>query len=627
VRQWFVGFDLGRRLAVWAVQICIFALAGVVAFLLRFDFQIPHHYAAHLAFAVPVWIVAKVIVFRSVNLNRGWWRYVSARDLIRITVGNMGGSLLGGLFILLAGPPGFPRSIFLLDGVLCLLGTAGVRVAVRLIWEASLAEKKVEGRKPTLIYGAGNAGMTLLREIQVNPGMPYDVRGFVDDRRGKKGMNILGIRVLGCGEEVEALVRKHSIEMILIAIPSAPGAAMDAIVERCKAAGVEYKTIPGLGQMIQNRDLSAQIRDVAVEDILGREPVRLEQEHIREKVENAVVMVTGAGGSIGSELCRQIARFHPAILVGFDIGETPIFHLEREMEQSFPGLTFRGEIGNIQNVARLNEVLRRYSPSAIFHAAAYKHVPLMESHVCEAVENNVLGTYNVAAAAIRCAVRDFVLISSDKAVKPANIMGATKRVAELLVLAQNAVGKTKFVCVRFGNVLGSNGSVAPILRRQIAAGGPVTVTHPDMRRFFMTIPEAAQLVLQAYSMGRGGEIFVLDMGRQIKIVDLARKMIALSGLQPDRDIKIVFTGVRPGEKMYEELSLLEEGAVPTVHEKIRIFSGNGRAQPVDLRLAALREAVAQRDAQALTAILKEMVPDYAPAGEHGAGSAAMAANQ
>lgn len=612
MRDWIEQFDRGRRLVVWAVQIAIFGLAGVAAFLLRFDLQIPWYYIPHLAFAVPVWILSKAVAFRFVNLGRGWWRYVSARDLMQITAGNAAGSLIGGILIFFLAPTGFPRSIYVLDFMLCLLGTAGVRVAVRLIWEAILAEKKDEGRKATLIYGAGTAGMTLLREIHNNPKLPYGVRGFIDDRPDKRGVNILGVRVLGAGDQIAAIAAKHNIEIVLIAIPSANGTAMAQVVERCQAAGVEYKTIPGLGQTIRDRGLAAQIREVAVEDILGRDPVSLDQEHIRGKVEGAVVMVTGASGSIGSELCRQIARFKPAILVGFDIGETPLFHLEREMRHSFPALDFRPEIGSIQNSARLDEVLRRYAPSAIFHAAAYKHVPLMEAHVCEAVENNVFGTYKVAAAAIRHNVKDFVLISSDKAVRPANVMGATKRVAELLILALNASQKTKFVSVRFGNVLGSNGSVVPIFREQIAAGGPVTVTHPEMRRYFMTIPEAAQLVLQAFSMGSGGEVFVLDMGEPMKIVDLARKMILLSGFAPDRDIKIAFTGVRPGEKMYEELSLLEESTVPTRHEKIRVFVGNGLSKPIDSYLDALRHQVDRRDAENLIRILHEMVPDYTP---------------
>ena len=340
--------------------------------------------------------------------------------------------------------------------------------------------------------------------------------------------------------------------------------------------------------------------------------MRLEEDEIRGALQGKVVLVTGAAGSIGSELCRQIARFRPAGIVGFEIAESPLFEIDREMRQAFPQTPFYPEIGSIQNRARLDEVLRQYSPSVVYHAAAYKHVPLMEAHIFEAIENNVFGTYNVAAAAADHGVEDFVMISSDKAVRPTNVMGATKRVAELLLLAlQN--GGTKYVAVRFGNVLGSNGSVIPIFKKQIAAGGPVTVTHPDMRRFFMTIPEACQLVLQAAVIGKGGQICVLDMGEPVKIVDLARNLILLSGLRPDEDIKIEFTGMRPGEKLYEELSTIFEDTAPTAHEKIRIFIGNGMPEnDVAAWLHDLREICEARDAGRLVVALKEIVIDYSP---------------
>ena len=328
---------------------------------------------------------------------------------------------------------------------------------------------------------------------------------------------------------------------------------------------------------------------------MGRNPVRLEESQIRGALEGRVVLVTGAAGSIGSELCRQIARFNPAGIVGFEIAESPLFEIDREMRQTFPPIPFYPEIGNIQNRARLDDVLRQYRPSSIYHAAAYKHVPLMETHVFEAIENNVFGTYNLAMAAADHGVEDFLMISSDKAVRPTNVMGATKRVAELLLLAlQN--GRTKYVAVRFGNVLGSNGSVIPIFKKQIATGGPVTVTHPEMRRFFMTIPEACQLVLQASAIGKGGQICVLDMGQPVKIADLARNLILLSGLKPDEDIKIEFTGMRPGEKLYEELSTLLEDTVPTGHEKIRMFVGNGMPErDVQIWLDSLHEICEARD--------------------------------
>lgn len=398
--------------------------------------------------------------------------------------------------------------------------------------------------------------------------------------------------------------------MILIAIPSSTGAEITRIRELCGVAGFDFKTVPELNEGTDGNGLSGQIREVAVEELLGRTAVHLEEDLIRNTLEGKVVLVTGAAGSIGSELCRQIARFHPAGIVGFETAESSLFDVDGEMRNSFPLIPFYPEIGSIQNRARLNDVFCQYRPTVVCHAAAYKHVPLMETHPFEAVENNVFGTYNVAVAAAEHGVEDFLLISSDKAVRPTNVMGATKRIAELILLAlQN--GGTRFVAVRFGNVLGSNGSVIPIFKKQIAAGGPVTVTHPDMCRYFMTIPEACQLVLQALAIGKGGQICVLDMGKPLKIVDLARNLIQLSGLRPDEDIRIEFTGIRPGEKLYEELSCRLENTVPTKHDKIRIFVGNGVPEE-DMRtwLGSLREICESRDTGRLVVALKELVPDY-----------------
>ena len=601
-----------HRLLVWVAQLGVFTLSGVAAFLLRFDFGLPHHFARHMAYALPIWIVVKIAVFRVAGLDRGWWKYVSVTDLLRIVVGNFVGSAISCIAIILIAPAGFPRSIYVLDLMICFLGTAGIRMIVRMTAEATSHRGGGALEKNTLIYGAGEAGVTLLREIQRNPKLLYRVRGFLDDRPDKKGIHILGVSVLGAGDEVEPLVKKHKIDIILIAIPSATGAQMTKILKQCHACGVECKTVPGLGDVIEERGLAGQIRDVAVEDLLGRTPVRLEQNQIRATLEGKVIMVTGAAGSIGSELCRQIARFQPAGIVGFEIAESPLFEIDREMRQCFPAILFHPEIGSIQNRARVDEVLRQYSPAVIYHAAAYKHVPLMEAHVFEAIENNVFGTHNLAVAAAEHGVEDFVMISSDKAVRPTNVMGATKRIAELLLLGlQN--GGTKYVAVRFGNVLGSNGSVIPIFKKQIAAGGPVTVTHPDMRRFFMTIPEACQLVLQAAVIGKGGQICVLDMGEPVKIVDLARNLILLSGLKPDEDIKIEFTGMRPGEKLYEELSTMLEDTAPTAHEKIRIFTGNGMPEgDMQSWLDSLDEICETRDVGGLVVALKEIVLDYSP---------------
>jgi FlaA1/EpsC-like NDP-sugar epimerase len=612
-RGFIEGLKTMHRPIVIATQAWIFACSGVAAFLLRFDFGLPAAHLRHLAYALPIWILVKIAVFHVAKLDRGWWRYVSVNDLIRIAFGNVAASAISCILILLIAPSGFPRSIYVLDLMVCFLATSGLRLAVRITMEtATSLATSTAAEKSTLIYGAGEAGISLLREIRNNPRLPYRIVGFLDDRPDKKGLRIAGVPVLGGGDHAESLVRKHNAEMILIAIPSATGAQMTRILKLCHAAKAECKTIPGLAEVIDRRGLAGQVREVAVEDLLGRTPVRLEESQIRGTLEGKVVLVTGAAGSIGSELCRQIAHFCPAGIIGYEIAESPLFEINREMQQSYPTVPFYPEIGSIQNRARLLDVLGQYKPSVVYHAAAYKHVPLMEAHVFEAIENNVFGTYNVAVAAAECGVEDFVMISSDKAVRPTNIMGTTKRIAELVLLAlQN--GRTKFVAVRFGNVLGSNGSVVPIFKKQIAAGGPVTVTHPEMRRFFMTIPEACQLVLQASAIGKGGQICVLDMGQPIKIVELARNLILLSGLRPDEDIKIEFTGMRPGEKLYEELSTLLEDTVPTEHEKIRIFMGNGMPErDIQGWLNSLHEICEARDTGRLVVALKEIVLDYSP---------------
>ena len=567
----------------------------------------------YLPDALAIWLPVKFVVFYAAKLDRGFWRYVSAIDLIRISIANVIASIIGYFLILWLAPTGFPRSLYVLDLMVCFFGTCGLRLLARA--SSRLSSQSGNNKTPmkrALIYGAGDAGVSLQREIRNNPRLAYRVCGFIDDDPAKLGLRIAGEPVLGGGEAIGVLVARHRVAIVLIAIPSATGGEMTRILELCQAAEVEFKTVPGLGEVIEERGLAGQIREVAVEDLLGRIPVHLEENSIRSTLEGKVVLVTGAAGSIGFELCRQIARFRPAGIVGFEIAESPLFAIDQEMRQVFPLVPFYPEIGSIQNRDRLNEIFRNYKPSVVYHAAAYKHVPLMETHAFEAIENNVFGSYNVAVAAAEHGVEDFLLISSDKAVRPTNVMGATKRIAELILLAlQN--GRTKYVAVRFGNVLGSNGSVIPIFKKQIAAGGPVTVTHPEMRRFFMTIPEACQLVLQALAIGKGGQICVLDMGQPVKIVDLARHLILLSGLRPEEDIEIEFTGMRPGEKLSEELSTLLEDTVPSMHDKIRIFVGEGFPKE-DMRiwLEALHDICAARDMGRLVVALKELVPDYSP---------------
>jgi len=600
-----------HRWVVLALESILFLASGITAFLLRFDFAVPYDYVLHLQVALIIWLLTKVPVFALLGLSRGWWRYVSSHDLVRLALGNLLGSTVSAAGILYFLPTGFPRSIYVLDLLLSFLFTAGARVATRVVADFSKLRENKDNKKRVLIYGAGDAGVSLLREIRQNSALLYNVVGFVDDNPQKAGLVIQGSKVLG-GSLDPLLVQRFGIDTVLIAIPSASGAQMTQIIKRCQEAGVAYKTIPGLGEVIEGTGLASQIREVAVEDLLGRRVVRLDADRIRLRLHDKVVAVTGAGGSIGSELCRQIARFQPRAIVGFDIAETALFHLDKEMSESFPAVPFYPEVGSIQNTKRLSEVFRRHCPSILYHAAAYKHVPMMELHVFEAIENNVFGTLEVALAASQHGIDDFVMISSDKAVRPTSIMGASKRLAELLILSLRN-GSTKFVSVRFGNVLGSNGSVVPLFKRQVAAGGPITVTHPEMRRYFMTIPEAAQLVLQASIMGADGEIFVLDMGQPIRIQDLARNLILLSGLRPDEDIKIEFTGIRPGEKLYEELSVLEENTLPTFHEKIKVFAGSTLSnESMRAYTAKLREVCAARDLGQLILTLKEIVPDYNP---------------
>src|SRR5450755_813631 len=598
----------------WAtrtLQLAIFVVAALLAFLLRFDLIVPPHYGPYVLVGLCIWVPAKLLVFHFLKLDRGWWRYVSIRDVARLAVANLFGSVVGGLLLLWFAPKGFRRSVYFLDFLLCFGMTAGARLSVRLVFEFSRFPRQAT-KKRTLIYGAGAAGVTLLREINQNPSLSYKVIGFIDDDPAKSGNFIHRVKVFGNGAALCSIIASETVETVLIALPSATGAQMTTVLRYCQDAGVSYKTVPGLAEVIEGYGLAAQIREVAVDDLLGRSAVHLREDQIRNNLEGKVVLVTGAAGSIGSELCRQVARFRPAGIVGFEIAESPLFEIDREMRRAFRDVPFYPEIGSVQNRARLDEVIRQYSPSVVYHAAAYKHVPLMETHVFEAIENNVFGTYNVAMSAAENGVEDFVMISSDKAVRPTNVMGATKRMAELLLLAlQN--GRTKYVAERFGNVLGSNGSVIPIFKKQIAAGGPVTVTHPEMRRFFMTIPEACQLVLQAAVIGEGGHICVLDMGEPVKIVDLARNLILLSGLKPDEDIKIEFTGMRPGEKLYEELSTLLEDTAPSSHEKIRILVGNGIPDgDIATWLRNLRDTCQTRDLGGLILMLKEIVPDYSP---------------
>jgi FlaA1/EpsC-like NDP-sugar epimerase len=603
-----------RRLLAPIMDMAGFALSGLLAFQLRFDGSVPPIYAHGMRVAIFIWAVAKSAAFFFGAVNTGYWRYTSLDEAVRIGLANTAGSMAGGVIIVLAVHPGVPRSIYILEWLTSCSLALGTRFAVRLLITARNSDKTGGDRTRTLIYGAGTAGLALARELRVNHSLKSELVGLIDDDARKVGLTFHGTRVLGTGEALGALAKKYEVEQVLIAIPSATGPQLVRMLQSAIDAEVDYKMVPGLADIIHGTELGKQIRDVAVEDLLGRRPVLLDEDRIRERIAGKTVLVTGAAGSIGSEICRQIARFNPLALVGFDEAETPLFQLDRDLNNKFPRLVFFPELGNITRSANVQQVMERYRPSIVYHAAAYKHVPMMERHVFAAVENNIFGTWNVANAAIDHDVEDFVMISSDKAVRPTSMMGATKRIAELVINALQKQGKTRFIAVRFGNVLGSSGSVVPIFKEQIAAGGPVTITHPEMRRYFMTIPEATQLVLQAFSIGKGGEVFVLDMGEPVRIVDLARNLVLLSGLRPDRDIKFEFTGLRPGEKLFEELNLQNEQFMPTAHGKILSYLSPFSAdlKVMHVALEELRQISERKDVARLVLYLKELIPDYNP---------------
>jgi FlaA1/EpsC-like NDP-sugar epimerase len=609
---------IGRHAAGYLADVVGFVLAAVIAGWLRFDGAMPAGLLRPIETLIWVSVTANSLAFLLARVRWTHWRYTSIHDIGRIVLANSAGALLAvASSQVLPELRTIPRSIHIFDWMLCCLLTLTARLTVRLVVSAREANRPEGKWTPTLVYGAGAAGLALVQELMQNKTLMSEVVGLIDDDPRKADLVFKGKRVLGNGETLGAWVERHGIKKLLIAIPSATGPQLVRILKLATDAKIEFKMVPGLGDLVYDADLGKQIRDVAVEDLLGRKPVHLDLELIRERIHGRVVLVTGAAGSIGSEICRQVARFSPLALVGFDAAETPLFHLEREMAKTFPNLVFHPEIGSIHRLDTLQRLMQRHGPAIVYHAAAYKHVPMMERHVFAAVETNLFGTWNVARAASDYGVEDFVMISTDKAVRPTSMMGATKRAAELLLRSLQVESDTKFVAVRFGNVLGSNGSVIPIFKEQIAAGGPVTVTHPEMRRYFMTIPEAAQLVLQAFSIGNGGEIFVLDMGQPMKIADLAKSLVLLSGLQPDRDIEIKYTGLRPGEKMFEELNLEDERLVHTSHPKIRSYVSDQNLDAAHVRasLSQLRQIAERQDVAGLVLMLKDLIPDYNPGSE------------
>ncbi len=574
-----------------------------------------------LPLLVPV-VAIKLMVFVLLGLHRASWRYVSLRDVFAVARGAWWGFV--GVFVLYYGlqnargfglpiePFGdkFPDSVFVLDFAGTIALVCGARLAVRLYHEE--VRPAADGVMPKLlILGAGNAGENVVREILRMPVLRYRVVGFLDDDESKWGAQIHGFDVLGPIQDIKRVCDEQGVDEILIAIPSAARARLRRVVEMCQGTNLRFKTLPALADLIAGRASVKEIRDVDINDLLGRAPVTLDEDEIGKFIHDRVVMVTGAGGSIGSEMCRQIARFSPRRLILFERAEPGLFPIDMELRRAFPQIDVAPYIGDVADRIRVEAILEQHRPTALFHAAAHKHVPMMELNPGEAIKNNIYGTRVLADAANRFGCEKFVFISTDKAVNPTSVMGCSKRVAEMYIQALDARADTQFVTVRFGNVLGSSGSVIPIFKEQIARGGPVTVTHPEMVRFFMTIPEASQLVLQAASMGQGGEIFVLDMGEPVKIVDLARQMITLSGFRPDVDIKVTFSGVRPGEKLYEELAIDGEGVSRTAHPKIGIWQNIPANW--DTLLAAIDRLIADADRltrETARRRLKEIVPEF-----------------
>jgi len=612
-----------RRVLIFGALTFTIVVSVAISFLLRFDFELPAAEKLNLLWGLAICIPLKLLVFHVALIHRGWWCTIGVRDIKRMVIANGIASGFCATVIVAGLGFGYPRSIHILDFIVCLATLSGMRLLIRLVHDARQHRGATNTPlKNVLIYGAGWAGAGLAREIYTNPKLHFSVLGFLDDNPRKQNDMVVGIPVLGTGRDAihivpDAARRGRRIDEILIAMPSATGRQMHDAVANCRAAGAPCRTLPDMGDLLRETGLSAQMRPVSVEDLLAREPVELDEVGIAAAFAGKVILVTGAAGSIGSEICRQIAAIGPHKLVALDQAESELYKIDLGLRKRFPDLDLSAEIGDIRNAARVEEIIRKHHVECIFHAAAYKHVPLMENHAVEAAHNNVLGTWNLAEAASRLNVQSFVMISSDKAVNPTNVMGATKRATELILSSFAAEEGTKFVAVRFGNVLASNGSVVPLFQSQIAAGGPVTVTHPEMRRYFMTVREAVQLVLQASIMGKGSEIFVLDMGEPVRILDLARNMVRLSGLEPDEDIEIRFIGLRPGEKLFEELVTDSEDILPTYHDKIKIFRGATRSHASMQRwISELGVHVARRDDNGVIRSLLEVIPEYQVSNGH-----------
>ena len=595
-------------------DIILINLAGFVALWTRFEFSISNVLSSNFLTSWGILsganTVLTLVIFKYLHLYSSLWEYAGVDELLRIVIGALGSTIVEVLGCFLLGR-GLPRSFILLYPIFLFCFVGGIRLFYR--WFRKIRHRSRNRRTRTLLIGAGEAGNIALREFQESEHSKNEVVCIIDDSQTKRGRVLRGVPIVGSREAIPFAVEKYNIEEIIFAIPTASAKERREIMTICQKTKCTIKTLPAIFQLANGEVSIQKIRNIQIEDLLGRDPVRVDMSGIADHIRGKTVLVTGGGGSIGSELCRQIAGYAPRQLIIFDIYENNAYDIQQELKRAHPELDLVVLIGSVRDRRRVEDVFCTYRPQLVYHAAAHKHVPLMEDSPCEAVKNNVFGTKNVAELADLYHVERFLLISSDKAVNPTNVMGATKRICEMVIQMIDRCSKTEYVSVRFGNVLGSNGSVIPLFKKQIAAGGPVTVTDPRIIRYFMTIPEAVSLVLQAGVYARGGEIFILDMGDPVKIDDLARNLIRLSGLEPDVDIPIRYTGLRPGEKLYEELLLSDEGKRKTENDLIYI----GNDQPFDSEklLAALveLEKCAGQDDRNIRRIISKIVPEYHPA--------------
>src|SRR5881394_1382167 len=607
-----------RRALSIAGHLALVSFAYFAAFALRFDFRIPPDQLRNYAGTLPYLLALRLLLFNRFGLFRGYWHLVGVRDLRQLVAATTLGSVAFVTLLVFAGRFGtVPRSVPALDWLITIVVAGGIRFVARWIKEEPFRRRQRRRGRPAIIVGAGVAGERLLRQLQHDPRHPLNVVGMVDDDVAKHGRTLHGVSVLGGSDELRRFVAMHHAQQIVIAIPSASPEQLRGLVARAAETGVAVKILPPQVDLLSPDEPQInQVRDVQVEDLLGRPPVQLDLKDVAPELAGKVILVTGAGGSIGSELVRQIARFNPRRLLLLDRAESPLFFIAHEISESHPAIDVVPVLASVTNAARLDRLFEAYRPDCVFHAAAYKHVPMLEANMIEGVWNNVVGTLRLAQSAARVGTGKFVLISTDKAVNPMSILGATKRVAEHIVLELPSLraAQTDFRVVRFGNVLGSDGSVVPLFKKQIAVGGPVTVTHPEMKRFLMTIPEASQLVLEAASLPEAaGRIAVLEMGTQVRILELAEQLIRLSGLVPYHDVQIVFTGLRPGEKLEEELVAPNETLAKTSIEKIRVVTGNGNGGALLARqLRTLIAVTGEGDEHAMMRALSTIVTEYQP---------------